>query len=184
MKILKIIGFVLAGLIVMAVLFLAYMGFFSSIEIVEKETGPYTIVYESFIGSYAETGKVFNRVYEALQKDGVATKRGLGIYYDNPATVEAANLRSDCGVIIEEKDMAILEKIKDKYQIKTIEKAHRMTAEFPKKNVLSYMIGPMKVYPQFAKYVKNMNYKASAMGFEIYDEEKIIFMMDIYSNLK
>jgi len=181
MKILKIIGLVLAVLLVMVVLFLAYMGFFSSIKIVEKETGPYTIAYESFVGPYAETGKVFNRVYEALQKDGIETKRGLGIYYDDPSKVDADKLRSECGVIIAKKDRAVFEEVKDKYKTKIIENANRMIAEFPKKNVLSYMIGPMKVYPQFAKYMKKMNYNESVLGFEIYDEEqkKIIFMMDI-----
>ncbi|MFC1770539.1 GyrI-like domain-containing protein [Candidatus Margulisiibacteriota bacterium] len=180
MNIFKISGLIILSLIILIISFLAYMGMFSNIKITEKETGPYLIAYESFVGPYAQSGKVFDKVYKALKSENIETLRGCGIYYDNPADVPAEKLRSDCGVIIEEKDLAAFEKVKSKYKTKTIQKATRLVAEFPKKNMLSYMFGPMKVYPAFNKYCKAKGYNESTLGYEIYDEtnKKIIFLMN------
>lgn len=181
MKILKILGIAIAVLAILVVSFLAYLGFFAKYTVSEISTGPYLMAYESFIGPYPETGKIFDKVYKSLKADGIKTKRGLGIYYDDPAKVPAEKLRSDCGVIIENPDQNLFATIKNKYNVKQIVKAKRMVVEFPKKNMLSYFIGPMKVYPLFEKHAKAQGYSASTLGIEIYDEnnKKIIFMMDI-----
>ncbi len=177
----KIISLVIGALILIFGSFLSYMGFFVTPVVMEKELGPYTIAYESFTGSYAESGKIFDKVFKSLKKDGIETTLGLGVYYDDPAKVPANKLRSDCGCVIAEKDLLVFGKVQNKYKTKIIPKAKRMVAEFPLKNILSYMIGPMKVYPQFLKYAQEKKYKNSTLGIEIYDQKqkKIIFMMDI-----
>lgn len=180
MKIIKWILIVVVILLVLLLAFLAYMGFFSPLKIYESRKGPYVIAYERFTGPYAKTGPVFDKVYKALKAEGIETKRGLGIYYDDPAKVPSNKLRSDCGMVIEEKDLPGFRKIKHKFKVKRIPQKDSVVVEFPIRNMLSYMIGPMKVYPALMKYTKEKGYKIK-MTYELYDEAKgkIFFIMVI-----
>lgn len=111
--------------------YLYYMSFFNKIEITEKEMGPYKVVFKEHIGDYKETGKIMDEIYYSLLDDGVETYKGFGIYYDDPKVVEKDKLRSIAGSIIEEKDYDKIDQLKDKYNIKTIDKTRSITTEFP-----------------------------------------------------
>lgn len=180
MKILKWLWYSLSVVIILVIGFLSYMGFFSQINPYESKLGPFTIAYESFIGPYAKTGPVFARVTEALKAEGIVATRGLGIYYDNPSQVPADKLRSDCGAVIEEKDLAQLNKIRTKFQVKEIAQKDSVVVEFPIRNALSYMFGPMKAYPVLTKYIGEKKYRVT-MSYELYDEAhgKAFFVMVI-----
>jgi hypothetical protein len=56
-----------------------------------------------------------------------------------------------------------------------------MVVEFPLKNSLSYMIGPMKVYPVIAKYMKDKGYNNEVPMVELYDmmAKKIYYIANI-----
>jgi hypothetical protein len=56
------------------------------------------------------------------------------------------------GAVIDSKDASKLGSIKD-IKVKTIAAGNSIVVEFPLKNALSYMIGPMKVYPVITKYM-------------------------------
>jgi DNA gyrase inhibitor GyrI len=107
------------------------MSFFNKIEITEKEMGPYKVVFKEHIGDYKETGKIMDEIYYSLLDEGVETYKGFGIYYDDPKVVEKDKLRSIAGSIIEEKDYDKIDQLKDKYNIKTIDKTRSITTEFP-----------------------------------------------------
>lgn len=111
--------------------YLYYMSFFNKIEITEKEMGPYKVVFKEHIGDYKETGKIMDEIYYSLLDEGVETYKGFGIYYDDPKVVEKDKLRSIAGSIIEEKDYDKIDQLKDKYNIKTIDKTRSITTEFP-----------------------------------------------------
>lgn len=179
MKAVKIIAVVLFIVIILLLLFLVYMGMFSTVTVYEKEAGPYIYVFKKYIGPYSGTGKVFDEVNTELQSVGIVKETGIGVYYDNPATVDASELKSDCGVILAEEDIAKVQKIKD-LTIATIPKGIFMTAEFPVKNGLSYMFGPMKVYPAFNVHMGGKKYKP-APGIEIYEmkNRKILYLMPV-----
>jgi len=186
MKIVKwflTIAFLIA---VLALAFLAYMGAFIDPKVTEKDMGPYTLVYEPFIGPYSQTGKVFDRVYASLEADGIRTTVGIGIYYDDPRAVKPEKLRSNCGSVIDPADKGKLAALKNKYKVWTIRKKACLVAEFPLRNMLSYMIGPMKAYPALMKAAQKKGYKiqkgkAMAMTFELYDMKagRIYFVMEI-----
>ncbi len=180
MKTLRFLLRIVLIIVVAIFCLLAYLGFFSNLKITEKEMGPYTLVYESFTGPYKDTGAVFTKVYESLKADGIETVNGIGIYYDDPSKVASDKLKSDCGSVIEEKDLKKLETLKNKYKTKLIKKELSAVAVFPIKNTLSYMIGPMKAYPALAKYAQEKNYKCT-MAYEFYamKENKIFFIMPI-----
>lgn len=183
MKLLKKIMLVVTVLVVLATCFLWYMGYFSSLKIEDKEEGGYMVVGKEVIGPYSDVGKHMLDVDNKLRELGINSTKGFGIYYNDPNTTPKEKCRSLVGNIVEIKD---LEKIKnlqlDGFKKDSIPVAKAVVSEFPIKNTISYMIGPMKVYPKFSQYMTERNYKP-VLSFEIYDmaQKKIIFVMQ-YSN--
>jgi hypothetical protein len=74
------------------------------------------------------------------------------VYYDDPANT-SGTLRSDVGSVISQKDLSKLNKKSSDYKLKVVEGGDKVVIEFPYKNALSYMVGPMKVYPVMNKYL-------------------------------
>jgi hypothetical protein len=66
-------------------------------------------------------------------------------------------------------------------KITTINPGNKIVVEFPLKNSFSYMIGPMKVYPIIAKYMKEKWYTTQTPMIELYDiaAKKIYYMTEI-----
>lgn len=180
MKIIKWTALCLGISVLVVIGFLAYLGLFSSLPVMEKEMGPYTLVYDSFVGDYKDTGPVFERVHQALLKEGITAVDGIGIYHDDPAQVPADQRRSDCGSVLPEKDLGRVPELQQKYKIKVLEKKLSMVAVFPVKNTLSYMLGPMKGYKALADYAGAKGYRL-AEPYEYYDmvEKKVCFVMPI-----
>ncbi|NQT29415.1 MAG: GyrI-like domain-containing protein [Candidatus Saganbacteria bacterium] len=180
MNVLKWILMMLIIVVMLVFLFMAYVGIIFPLKVDETRMGPYTIAYESFTGPYKDTVPVFAKVYEKINAEGLNPTRSLGIYYDNPAVTPADQLRSDCGVVIEKADLAKFNKVKGKFKVKNISQADCVVIEFPIRNMLSYMIGPMKAYPALEKYAKKKGYKWGR-SYELYDEpqKKIFYVMEI-----
>ena len=186
MKLIKWFFIVVLVALLALLAFLAYLGIFSPLKVTEQEMGPFTFVYESYVGQYKDTGKVFHKVYQAMLAEGITTVRGIGIYYDDPAITPKDKLHSDCGVIIETKDYAKLADLKKKnFKIMSLPKEMSVVAEFPLKNPVSLMIGPMKGYPALVKYFQRKGYKWTT-PFELYDMPggKIFYVMHLKTNPK
>lgn len=176
----KILKWLLIALLVLSILVLGwlyYMGVFAPVKVEEKVMGPYTLAYSSFVGEYKETGKVFQKVYDTLKAASIETTDGIGVYYDDPKTTPKDKLRSDCGAVISQKDAAKASKL---LKVMTLKKEKSVVVEFPIKNMFSYMIGPMKVYPVLSKYAQDKGYKAGTT-FELYEMnmKNIYFVMQI-----
>ncbi len=176
----KVIIFI-AMAIVMIVVFLFYMEMFSQIAINEQIKGPYIFSYVGHVGPYHKVGKVMKELDSKMRELGFNSTDGLGIYYDDPKKTPKDKLRSEVGSIITDDDMNKIEANRDKLDFKTIEKKNYLVAEFPIKNMVSYMLGPMKVYPAFAKYLGEKNIAVPDKGLELYDmtNQKIVFMMEL-----
>ena len=178
----KITATIILILILLAFIYLASLGLFDEVKLEEKQTGPFTVVYEEHIGPYQETGTVQDKIYyKLLNEEKIETFKGFGIYYDNPKEVAAEELRSEVGSILEEKDLDKIDVLKEKgYQIKTIETQHSIVATFPFKNKLSIMLGIMKVYPAMEKHIQANNYQPTP-SMEIYDvpNKQIIYIFEI-----
>lgn len=172
-----IVGVLAFGLIV----FLVSLGAFSKIVVTEKETGPYTYVYRFFVGDYKLTGPVFADVYNALKEQDIPAELGIGLYYDNPQTVPSHKLRSDCGAIIAAANVRKTKQLEKGYSVTTLPKARRLVAQFPIKNTMSYILGPMRVYPALMREAKVKGYQEMVTGIEIYDmtNKQTIYLMDI-----
>ncbi|MFA4967921.1 MAG: hypothetical protein WC624_06895 [Candidatus Margulisiibacteriota bacterium] len=184
MKILKWVLTIVVVIVLALLAFLWYMGIFSSVKVTEREMGPFTIAYERYVGEYKDTGKAFMNVHSvmtSLSMEVSDKSDSLGIYYDDPAKVAKDKLKSDCGIVIAKKDMSKIWKLRSKgLKVMTLPKKMSVVAEFPIRNVMSYMIGPAKAYPVLMKYAVQKNYKAKMM-YEFYDMKagKILFTLVI-----
>lgn len=170
---------VLITILFVLIVVLFHAGFFAGVSITEKEVGPYTLVYEDFIGAYKNTPKVQDKIYNSLLNDyKIETYKGFGIYYDNPKEVPEEKLRSEIGCILEEKDSARIEELKAKnFKIKEFPKTNAVVVEFPFNSSLSIIAGIMKVYPKLGEYRKEHNLPMREV-MEIYDvpAKKIIYV--------
>jgi len=167
--------------IAMIVAFLFYMGVFSYIYIAEETKGPYIIAYVEHVGPYHKVGKVMMELDNKMRKLGFNSNDGLGIYYDDPKKTPKDKLRCEVGSIITVDDINKIEANRDKLNFKTIEKQKYLVAKFPIKNIMSYMLGPMKIYPAFEKHLKDKNIGVPTKGLELYDMSNkiIVFMMEL-----
>lgn len=179
MKKLRIIVFavVIPGLAILG--FLWYMGSFNTIQVEEKDAGGLIVAGMDVTGPYKESGKYISKVNAKLQQVHIASHKGFGIYRDNPATTPEEKCRSFMGCVLEQKDFPKIAEIEASgLKVDTVPVAKSVVAEFPLKNMFSYMIGPSKVYPAISKYIAEKKYEVT-LSYEVYDDDakKITYVM-------
>lgn len=170
---------VLAIVVFIIILFAAYLGLFTNIKVEDKEAGGYKVVGREFVGDYSKAGKWMLDVDKELRSNGVISTKGFGIYYDDPKTVPSDKCRSFVGNILEDKDHGRMDELQSKgFKLDSILIKNSIVTYFPIKNMLSYMVAPMKVYPVFSKYIKEKGYTVTK-SIEIYDipNKRIEFIM-------
>src|SRR5699024_10566446 len=139
------------------------------VEIQEREIGGFLVVGSTFVGEYSKVGTPMNKVDSVLRSIKIDNTKGIGIFYDDPATTPADKCKSFVGSVLERNDSATIASIKSKGLIvDSIPVRPAMIVEFPIKNRVSYVLGPMKVYPAFKKHKNEKNYKTT-MSIELYD---------------
>jgi hypothetical protein len=179
MKVAKVFLSIIIVIVVVALALMSGAGFFEKVTVSERDMGPFTLIYMEYKGPYNQTGKVFAKVYEICKTVGVSTARGIGIYLDNPRTVAADQLRSECGSVLEGKDLLKIPALLGKgLKVQLLPREASLVAEFPLKNGLSYMIGPAVSYRVLMKYAKQKNFKDGPV-YELYDipAKKIYYVM-------
>lgn len=120
------------------------------------------------------------KVQEALSGVGITSFTGVGIYYDDPAVVSWVDLRSDIWSVISDKDAKKLVSNKE-VKVTTLPATTKIVVELPIKNSISYMVGPMIVYPVITKYMQEKWYTTQTPMIELYDmaAKKIYYIADI-----
>lgn len=161
--------------------FLYYMGMFSEIPVERSKKGPYNFAYVEHIGPYSGVGKPMEKLDEKMCAAGFNSRDGIGLYYDDPKTTSSEELKSEVGFIIINEDMGKIDGAKEEFDFQILPAGDYAVAEFPIRNILSYMLGPMKVYPAIDAFVTEKNLTASGPGIEIYDmaAKKIFFLMKV-----
>lgn len=174
----KIVLIILGSLVVIAAALFIYYGGLLEIDFIIDKQGGETLVYEEQIGDYSKSaGPIDKMYYSLLNKEGIESLRGFGIFYDNPQKVEKSRLRSEVGNILENPDANTLRKLEGKYNIKTLPKRDYIVTEFPYRGKLSLMIGIMKVYPSMNKFARENGFDEDGWVMEIYDipNKKIVY---------
>ncbi len=182
----KIILSVIGGIVVLLIGILAYYGMFATVEISEKNVGPFWVVYEKHIGEYKNVGPVMDEIYYSLLNDhSIETTKGFGIYYDNPQKVDKDKLRSVVGCILKNADEGKIEDLRKKFKVKKYPASVSIVGEFPFKGKLSIIMGIFKAYPKLTAYIeKKGNPMCPIM--EIYDtpNKKISYVASVNLDAK
>lgn len=166
----KALSITIIGLIVVALIFVAYNGGFKVIKFKTAVEGGEVLVYEDLIGDYSRSGEVMDRIYTSLlNNEKIKTTKGFGIYYDDPKKVEKSKLKSEVGCIVEGVDSLKIAELQKKYKVKICPKTNYLTTVFPHKSVMSIMFGIMKVYPAMSKYIEQNGLSEKGPVMEIYD---------------
>lgn len=170
---------ILASLLIAGLLCAWYLGVFSSLNIEDKTEGGFTAAGLEFTGPYSKAGKHMKEVDEKLKNAGITSLRGFGIYYDDPKTTPPEKCRSFIGTVLEEKELDKISRLRSVgFKVDSIPLSEAVVTTFPAKSSLSYMIGPMKVYPAMSKYLEKKKYKVTR-SLEVYDmpAKKITYIM-------
>lgn len=149
----------------------AHFGGFATVTITEGTVGPFTLIYEQNKGSYFQTGKSVEKLMKLAKSYDVKSKLGFGRYYDDPAKIPEAELRSDAGLIVSARELQQLEPHLDGYQRASFPETPALISEFPLKGFLSVILGIWKVYPKMSLALAAKG-QAETYTFEIYDVEK------------
>jgi len=175
----KNLAILVAVVLLLALINRWYLGGFQKLDVKEQITGPYTIAYVNFVGEYGKIWPSVTKVYDVLSGAGITSETGAGIYYDDLEVVSWAELRSDVGAVISVQDISKLNN--QDVKTTTLPAGTKIVVEFPLKNSLSYIIGPMRAYPVMAKYMKEKWYNNQVPMVELYDmaARKIYYIADI-----
>lgn len=179
MKALKYTLYTIVAVLAVVIGMAWYMGYFKPVTIIQKDAGTYVLVGREFTGTYSDAGKHILQVVNELKDKGISGKKSFGMYYDAPGTKSKDSYRSFVGNILEEKDYGQLTELRSMgFRTDSVAFSKALVAEFPLKNSLSYMVGPMKVYPAISSHENSGNCKSS-YSMEVYDVPagKIVFIM-------
>ncbi|WCL49126.1 hypothetical protein [Leptospira sp. GIMC2001] len=182
MKAVKILGLVLGIFILLGTIFYAYLGGFQTVTASKGIFESKEIIFYLHRGAYENLSESWDLFQKDWEKAGLKECASLGIYLDPPGT-EDEKLRSilgcEIGMLSEEKKS----ELKKHFKTFVIPKMEVLQSEFPFKNVLSFFVGPTKVYPKFAEIIKNESLETS-VSIEVYGNstsqiETIYFYMPI-----
>lgn len=175
----------LAGLILVTLLtilaYLAYSGLFHSVAVstLEPPTGALTLAYKTQVGPYKDAGWLFTESFCLLPH-----RQQLGIYYDDPEGVPAAQLRCAVGPVLaargEEPDPAEVEKVtKEGFSIIHLASpSYVVSTSFPFTTTLSIYLAIYKAYPALRDYISERRLCAYP-ALELYTDSSIVFMMPL-----
>lgn len=161
-----------------ACLFLVYCGLFHGVQITtgKPPIGQFTVAYKFGTGPYKNSGDTFTEA-TCVQP----TLKCFGVYYDDPRTVPAEELRWAVGSILAEDDAqpdpAVVQRYTS-YDFKIFSfpsTSHSVVTSFPFTSSLSVWLANIRVYPAMANYVEEKQLCAHPW-LEIYHSDKIYFM--------
>lgn len=161
-------GIAAAG-ILGVLLLVRYMGGFEQVVPQVETVGGEWVVYDSFTGDYAQSGKVIDRVYDRLKEEGVETFRGFGLYFDDPRLVPKGERRAEVGCLLEEDDPALLGRLKGSFTVKQLPRKAYVCASFPYRGPLSALFYAGKVHPLLAETARQAGGDPAGALWEIYD---------------
>ncbi|WP_425408578.1 hypothetical protein [Hyphococcus sp.] len=156
MRLLKILGGLLALILVGALGFYAWLGGFRSVQIERGVFGPAEIVYSTHRGPYEKIGKSWEEFSTAWQAAGLDACDSLAVYLD-PPDAPKESLRSIIACRIDGLPEDEQAKWRASFPGVMLPQSDALISEFPFKNYASFILAPMKVYPHMAERMERDN---------------------------
>ena len=172
MKVLALAATVGLGAAGLAGFCAARLGVFSKVTWTKGAMEGFKFAYVDHSGPYNEIGPRYAELHKLLESEagikvGFKTHRSVGIFYDNPETTPAKDLKSVAGTILSEEEVGLAKKAGIK--IKTVESQKEgLVATFPLQSFLSILVGVFKAYPSLTAFCKETGAEHAECA-EIYD---------------
>ncbi len=167
MKGLKIFGIVVIILVLVGLIEYAYLGGFSTVQVAQSEWGPVNIIAYRHKGPYADLRHSWTEFRGQWEKAGLKECESLAVYLDPPET-PPEKLRSILGCRLDHLPAAQQAELRKAFLHLTIPRRSGLSASFPFKNVLSFWVGPTKVYPAIHKQFSMMSGATMQVAVETY----------------
>ena len=162
---------IVAIVIILLLVFAAYMGMFRRVQIAVSSQGPFTFVYRSMSGTnMSQVRQITTELSEVLREVGVTDARPLDVFYPDGA----AQIGFAVGDLTDEQTAAL----NSKASVREIPEQECITARFPWRNPLSFIVGYLKVDPALARHRAANSYrKVEAMALN--EGPTILYMQPI-----
>lgn len=163
------VGLAILALAAAVLGFVAWLGAFSTVTIVERPIGPYTFAYRELPNANpADVGRVTEQLVAELSAAGATGLLPLGVYKPDGS--------AQIGVAVGAGDDKIA-KLGD-VKLRKLAADRGMVAEFPWRTPLSFVVSYVRVNPAFERYRAEKGYEIEA-AWVLLDGGKIVNMMPI-----
>jgi len=168
-----------AGVIVLAAVAAsaAYLGAFRRVRVVERDIGPFRLLYREMPGSdFRQVGCITSELDRLLQAVGAGARRPFDVFYP-----PAHGHSNEIGFALADTSDATLRRILDidaSVQVKDIPHQRALVVEFPWRSRLSFLVGYLRVDPALRAHRKKAGYQ-EAPAFALNDGARIVYMQPV-----
>lgn len=165
-KFLLVTGKFLLAVIIIAVSFLWYAGFFNPVYITEKTSGPFeAVVIET--GTFNDPADERNKLFEILFNEDIISNQSIAI---TPKPFGESLIRQT-GWILTPAQAQEAAGIPPPYKIISIPRQNRIVADFDYNNSFNIMAGAFVAYRSMKAYCSEKGFRTGRM-YEIYDDKQ------------
>ncbi|MBN1116003.1 MAG: GyrI-like domain-containing protein [Bacteroidales bacterium] len=130
----------------------------TAFKVEEKQMDAITMVYYNYTGAYMHSFDEFGQLMGYIQQNQIPMgSYTLGVFYDDPATVSEAQLRSEAGFMV-----AKQVDVSGKYKCKTIPAGKVVSVRYKSMDEI------MAAYEALSKYIAEKQLKTKEFSVEIY----------------
>ena len=164
---------VIAGALLVAVAgLLGWLGAFAKVEIREQELGPYAFVYvQETTADLAKVRQLTQELGARLDASGFTERQPAQVYYPT-----GRGIQNQVGFIVDR--TVPFELLGAETFFRPIPPQRYMTARFPFRNPLSYVVGQFRVEPAFAQYRQERKY-AESSALVIHEGDHILYLQPV-----
>ena len=156
----------LLSLVILACLWLGYMGVFNKVEVQTGQEGGYELSGIFHHGSYANISETFEEMVGIADSNGFDVYNMVSIYFNNPNQVPEDSLMTFVGVVL--RDSTEIEALtKEGLTRITLPEGDAVYSDFKYRNKMSYAIGPIVNYPELFEVSTEKGWDP-VIGFEFF----------------
>lgn len=163
-KVLKVIGLILA----LFVGWLAYMGMFNSVEVIDGHEGGYKLGGIWHQGSYNMLGETFEELVSMADEAGIEDYHMMSVYFNKPGDVPDDSLLTFVGVVLKN---GMPEG--EGWNRMDIPRDEAVYADFVYRNKNSYMLGAFKCFPPLSEATQEKGWE-NLIGCEYYEGHEYV----------
>lgn len=151
---------------------LGYMGLFSPVKVEERDVGPYEFIYvQEETTDFGKIGELTEALGQRLEQAGFTDRRPAQVYYPT-----GRGIQNQIGFVVDRAATREVLNIDTFYRLISAQRC--MTARFPYRNPLSFVLGHLRVEPAFRSYREAKGY-AQTHATVILENDHILYLQPI-----